>query len=74
MGKSLKVAALLGERQKIEKEIEDIQKSCQHTTKSIKNVRERLVSQTTVVRYVCDECSIVLGYPTQQEKDDFLNE
>ena len=74
MGKSQKVAALLGERQKIEKEIEDIQKSCQHTTKSIKNVRERLDSQTTVVRYVCDECSLIIGIPNNDELQNYLKQ
>lgn len=74
MGKSQKVAALLGERQKIEKEIEDIQKSCQHPTKSIKNVRERLDSQTTVIRYVCDECSLIIGIPNNDELQNFLKQ
>ena len=74
MGKSQKVATLLGERQKIEKEIENIQKSCQHPTKSIKNVRERLDSQTTVVRYVCDECSLIIGIPNNDELQNFLKQ
>ena len=74
MGKSQKVAALLGERQKIEKEIEKIQKSCQHPTKSIRNVRERLDSQTTVVRYVCDECSLIIGIPNNDELQNFLKQ
>ena len=74
MGKSQKVATLLGERQKIEKEIEDIQKSCQHPTKSIKNVRERLDSQTTVIRYVCDECSLIIGIPNNDELQNFLKQ
>ena len=74
MGKSQKVAALLGERQKIEKEIEEIQKSCQHPTKSIRNVRERLDSQTTVVRYVCDECSLIIGIPNNDELQNFLKQ
>ena len=74
MGKSQKVATLLGERQKIEKEIEEIQKSCQHPTKSIRNVRERLDSQTTVVRYVCDECSLIIGIPNNNELQNFLKQ
>ena len=74
MGKSQKVAALLGERQKIEKEIEDIQKSCQHPTKSIKNVRERLDSQTMVTRYVCDECSLIIGIPNNDELQNYLKQ
>jgi len=74
MGKSQKVATLQGERQKIEKEIEEIQKSCQHPTKSIKNVRERLDSQTTVVRYVCNECSLIIGIPNNDELQNFLKQ
>jgi len=74
MGKTQKVATLLGERQKIEKEIENIQKSCQHSTKSIKNVRERLDSQTTVVRYVCDECFLIIGIPNNDELQNFLKQ
>ena len=72
MGKSQKVATLLGERQKIEKEIEDIQKSCQHPTKSIKNVRERLDSTVMVIRYVCDECLLSIGYPSEKEIQNYL--
>jgi len=74
MGKTQKVATLLGERQKIEKEIEDIQKACQHPTKSIKNVRERLDSQTMVTRYVCDECSLIIGIPNNNELQNFLKQ
>jgi len=74
MGKSQKVATLLGERQKIEKEIEDIQKSCQHLTKSIKNVRERLDSTSMVTRYVCDECSLIIGIPNNDELQNFLKQ
>ena len=74
MGKTQKVATLLGERQKIEKEIEEIQKSCQHPTKSIKSVRERLDSTTTIIRYVCDECSLIIGIPNNNELQNFLKQ
>ena len=74
MGKTQKVATLLGERQKIEKEIEDIQKSCQHPTKSIKNVRERLDSTAMVTRYVCDECSLIIGIPNNDELQNYLKQ
>ena len=72
MGKPQKVAALLGERQKIEKEIEELQRSCQHPTKSIKNVRERLDSTVMVIRYVCDECLLLIGYPSEKEIQNYL--
>jgi len=74
MGKTQKVATLLGERQKIEKEIEKIQNSCQHLIKSIKNVRERLDSTTIVTRYVCDECSLIIGIPNNDELQNFLKQ
>ncbi len=74
MGKPQKVATLLGEKQKIEKEIEGLQKLCKHSTKSVKQVRERVDSSSPVIRYVCDECLMVLGYPNQQDKDNFLKQ
>ena len=69
-----KVEGLLSTRRKIEKEIEEIQKLCQHPTKSIKNVRERLDSTTMVVRYVCDECSLIIGIPNNDELQNFLKQ
>ena len=74
MGKTQKVATLLGERQKIEKEIEEIQKACQHPTKSIKNVRERLDSTSMVVRWTCDTCFSIVGIPNNNELQNYLKQ
>jgi len=74
MGKTQKVATLLGERQKIEKEIEKIQKSCQHPIKSIKNVRERLDSTSMVVRWTCDTCFSIVGIPNNNELQNYLKQ
>jgi len=74
MGISQKIAALLGKRHNIEKEIAKLQKSCKHSVRSVKQVRERVDSSSLIIRYVCDECSMVLGYPNQQEKDNFFKE
>ena len=74
MGKPQKVATLLGERQKIEKEIEEIQNSCNHPTKSIKSVRERLDSSIMVIRYVCDSCSFIVGIPNDNEMQKYLKQ
>ena len=65
---------LLAKKQKIEKEIPILQKSCKHYKKSVKAVRKNVDSTSPSIRYVCDECSMVLGYPTQQERDEFLKE
>ena len=69
-----KVAKLIESRQKINKEIEDIQKRCPHFNTTIKQIRENVDSTSPSIRYVCDDFLTVLGYPTQQEKDDFLKE
>ena len=74
MWKSNKVAGLLEKRQKIEREIEKLQKSCKHPTKSIKSVRERLDSTTMVIRYVCDECLLIIGYPSKEETQNYLKQ
>ena len=72
MGTPQKVATLLGERQKIEKEIEKIQNLCQHSIKSIKYARERLDSTIMVVRYVCDDCCLIVGIPNNDNLQNFL--
>jgi uncharacterized protein YlxW (UPF0749 family) len=74
MGIYQKITNLFAKKQKIEKEIATLQKSCKHYKKHVKQVRERVDSSSPSIRYVCDECLMILGYPTQQEKDDFLKE
>ena len=74
MGIFQKINNLLAKKQKIEKEIAILQKSCKHYKKSVKQVRKSVDSSSPSIRYVCDECSMVLGYPTQQERDEFLKE
>ena len=74
MGRSQKIAKLFEKRQKIEKEIEELQRSCKHLTKSIKNVRENLDSTTMVIRYVCDECYKIIGYPSSKDIDNYLKQ
>ena len=74
MGIFQKINNLLAKKQKIEKEIAILQKSCKHFKKSVRLVRKNVDSSSPSIRYVCDECLMVLGYPTQQEKDDFLKE
>ena len=69
-----KVAKLIEKRQKIDKEIEDIQKECPHFNISIKSVRERLDSTTMVIRYVCDECYSITGIPNNDKLQNFLKQ
>ena len=74
MGIFQKITNLFAKKQKIEKEIAILQKSCNHSKKSVKQVRERVDSSSPVIRYVCNECSMILGYPNQQDKDNFFKE
>ena len=74
MGKPLKVAILLEKRQKIEKEIEELQKSCPHPTKSVKFTRERLDSTVMVIRWTCDTCYSIVGIPNNNELQNYLKQ
>ena len=73
MWKSNKVAGLLDKKHKIEREIEQIQKKCKHPSKSLKSIRERVDSHTTVIRWVCDDCSQTIGIPDQKELEKYIN-
>jgi|TARA_R110001583_G_scaffold154345_1_gene306024 rubrerythrin len=74
MGLFQKINDLFAKKQKIEKEIIILQKSCKHSKKSVKQVRERVDSSSPVIRYVCNECLMVLGYPNQQDENNFFKE
>ena len=74
MWKSNKVADLLNKKQKIEKEIREIQKKCKHSTRSLKSIRESVDSSSTVIRWVCDKCLLPIGYPNNKEVNNFLKE
>ena len=74
MGIFQKITNLFAKKQKIEKEIEEIQKSCQHPIKSIKNVRERLDSTSMVVRWTCDTCFSIVGIPNNNELQNYLKQ
>ena len=74
MGIYQKITNLFAKKQKIEKEIAILQKSCNHSKKSVKQVRERVDSSNPSIRYVCDECLMILGYPNQQDIDRFFRE
>ncbi len=69
-----KITALFTKKQEIDNKITTMQKSCNHLKKSVKQVRERVDSSSPVIRYVCDECLMVLGYPNQQDIERFFRE
>jgi rubrerythrin len=72
MAKTPKIIFLLKEKQKIEKEIANLQKECKHSIKSIKFIKEHVDFSTFIVRWVCDNCNYVVGVPNPSELDNFL--
>ena len=74
MGIFQKITGLFAKRQKIEKEITKLQNSCKHSKKSVKHILERVDSTTPVIRWVCNDCSKILGYPSNQEVNKFYKE
>tara|TARA_B100000287_G_C20016025_1_gene536505 strand:- start:121 stop:345 length:225 start_codon:yes stop_codon:yes gene_type:complete len=74
MGRSQKIASLLGEKQKIEKEIAKLQQECKHSAKSVKSIRENVDSTVSVVRWVCDDCNTVVGIPNNDDLQNYLKQ
>ena len=68
-----KVASLLEKKRKISKEIENLQNECGHFKKSIKSTKENEVSSGFIIRRVCEDCNKIVGMPTQQELNEYLN-
>lgn len=73
MGIFQKITSLFAKKQEIDKSITILQKSCKHNKKSIKSIRENVDSTSPVVRWVCNECSKIIGYPNNNEINKFLN-
>ena len=73
MAKSRKVASLLEKKRKISREIENLQNDCKHFNKSIKSIPESVDSSTFVIRWVCNECELIMRIPNDQEINNYLN-
>ena len=74
MGIFQKINNLFNQKQKIEKEIAILQKSCKHSKKSVRAIRKNVDITSPSIRYVCDECSMILGYPSKEDFDKFFKE
>ena len=73
MARSKKVASLIEKKRVISKEINDLQNNCEHLNKVVKSIKENEDSSTFVVRCVCGDCEKIIGMPTQQELNTYLN-
>ena len=67
--KRMKVEQLLSEKRKIDIQINKLQHKCKHEQQVIKQVADE---SSTVIRYVCESCGLILGWPSKQEIEDFL--
>ena len=74
MIKSNKVSDLISKKHKIEKEIEELQQKCTHSSKSLKSVKERLDTPSTCIRWVCDKCFKIIGYPSKKDEEKYYRE
>ena len=74
MGISQTITDLFAKKQEIEKEIVTLQKSCNHRKKSVKQVRERVDSTSPVIRWVCNDCLKIIGYPSERDRINFFKE
>ena len=71
MGTS-KAEKLLSKKRDIEKEIDKIQSACNHKDKVIRLVQRDERYCSFEERWVCNDCSMKLGYPTAFEKERFF--
>jgi hypothetical protein len=74
MGIFQRITNLFAKKQKIDKEIANLQKSCKHRKKSVKAVLNHVDSSSPVIRWVCDECSMIVGYPNKWDEEKYFKE
>ena len=68
--KRQKVEKLLSEKRNIDRQINKLQQDCKHENQVIKQVANE---SSFTVRYVCESCSRVLGWPNAEELKQFLS-
>ena len=71
MAANKRIEKLLNQKNKIERELKDMQLKCQHNKRSIKQVALGEGSQMST-RWVCDNCASVIGYPSEKEIEKYL--
>lgn len=64
------VEVLLSNKRTIEKQIASIQSSCNHTNQVIRMV---YIGSSHEVRWVCESCSLAVGWPNDAETQRFLS-
>ena len=72
MSDSKKIASLIAKKHEILKEIKCLKKKCQHINRSLKSIKESEDSSTFIIRWICNECSSIVGIPNDKELNRFL--
>jgi len=67
--KRREVEQLLSDKRNIERKIEKIQADCKHENIVIKQVADE---SSFEVRRVCESCGHIVGYPSSEEIQNFL--
>jgi len=67
--KRKEVDKLLSDKRNIERKLDNIQSECNHKTKVLKQIQ---VGNGSELRWVCDDCSIALGWPSEQERVQYF--
>ena len=68
-----RVEDLLAHKMKIKQELKGLQDTCTHNNQKLKPIQDRNTSSISI-RWVCEDCSRVIRYPTQQEVNDWKDE
>ena len=66
------MASLLEKQREISKEIEDLQDKCKHLNKSIKSIPESVGSTSFIIRWMCNDCEMIIGIPNDHELNNYL--
>ena len=67
--KRREVEQLLSDKRNIERKIEKIQADCKHENIVIKQVADE---SSFTIRRVCESCGHIVGYPSSEEIQNFL--
>ena len=67
--KRREVEQLLSDKRKIEQKIDKLQHDCKHEKQVIKQVADE---SSFTIRRVCESCGQIVGYPSSEEIQNFL--
>ena len=67
--KRREVENLLSDKRNIEIKIDKLQQNCKHQKQVMKQVADE---SSFTLKYVCESCCKVLGWPSEQERKEFF--